>query len=57
MWKDFSEYIIENYKNASRIVEVGVGGFPRVALTLQEHLNMDIIMTDIKPYHDICDCR
>ena len=34
------------------IVEVGVGGFPLVALTLQEHLNMDIIMTDIKPYHD-----
>ncbi len=52
MWKDFSEYIIENYKNASRIVEVGVGGFPRVGLTLQEHLNMDIIMTDIKPYHE-----
>jgi uncharacterized protein len=52
MWKDFSEYIIANYKNASLIVEVGVGGFPMVALTLQEHLNMDIIMTDIKPYHD-----
>jgi uncharacterized protein len=52
MWKDFSEYIIANYKDASLIVEVGVGGFPWVALTLQEHLNMDIIMTDIKPYHD-----
>ena len=52
MWKDLSDYIIANYKNASRIVEVGVGGFPLVALTLQEHLNMDIIMTDIKPYHD-----
>ncbi len=51
MWKDFSEYIITNYKNASRIVEVGVGSFPGVALTLQKHLNMDIIMTDIKPYH------
>jgi uncharacterized protein len=52
MWKDLSDYIIVNYKNASRIVEVGVGRFPLVALTLQEHLNMDIIMTDIKPYHD-----
>jgi uncharacterized UPF0146 family protein len=51
MWKDFSEYIISNYKNASLIVEVGVGNFPLVAITLQEHLNMDIIMTDIKPYH------
>ncbi len=53
MWNDFSEYIIANYKNASRIVEVGVGGFPLVGLILQEHLNMDIIMTDIKPYHDL----
>jgi uncharacterized UPF0146 family protein len=52
MWKDLSNYIIANYKNANRIVEVGVGGFPLVALTLREHLNMDIIMTDIKPYHD-----
>ena len=52
MWKDFSEYIIANYGDASLIVEVGVGGFLLVALTLQEHLNMDIIMTDIKPYHD-----
>jgi len=51
MWKDFSEYIIANYEDASLIVEVGVGCFPLVALTLQEHLNMDIIMTDIKPYH------
>ncbi len=51
MWKDFSEYIIANYIDASLIIEVGVGGFPLVALTLQEHLNMDIIMTDIKPYH------
>ena len=52
MWKDFSEFIITHYKNASYIVEVGVGGFPLVALTLQEHLNMDIIMTDIKPSHE-----
>ena len=52
MWKDLSDYIIANYGNASRIVEVGVGGFPLVVLTLQEHLNMDIIMTDIKPYHN-----
>lgn len=52
MWKDLSDYIIANYKDATRIVEVGVGGFPLVALTLQEHLNMDIIMTDIKPYHE-----
>jgi uncharacterized UPF0146 family protein len=52
MWKDFSDYIITNYRDASLIVEIGVGVFPLVALTLQEHLNMDIIMTDIKPYHN-----
>ena len=51
MWKDFIEYIVTNYKNASFIVEVGVGSFPLVAVTLQKHLNLDIIMTDIKPYH------
>jgi len=51
MWEDFLEYIITNYQNASKIVEVGVGNFPVVAITLQKHLNMDIIMTDIKPYH------
>lgn len=53
MWNDFSEYIIANYGNASLIVEVGVGGFNMVASTLKEHLNLDIIMTDIKPYADV----
>ena len=48
----FFNYIIANYRDASLIVEVGVGGFPLVALTLQEYLNMDIIMTDIKLYRD-----
>lgn len=52
MWKDFTNYIIANYWNASLIVEVGIGCFPLVAITLQEYLNMDIIMTDIKLYHD-----
>lgn len=53
MWNDFSEYIIANYGKASRIVEVGVGGFTVVAFTLKEHLNLDIVMTDIKPYANI----
>lgn len=52
MWNDFSDYIIKNYDNATRIVEVGAGSFTEVALNLQRHLKMDIIMTDIKPSHE-----
>lgn len=51
MWKDFSCYIINNYSDADKIVEVGVGSFVKVARNLQKYLNKDIIMTDIKPYH------
>lgn len=50
MWKDFAQYIINNYANADKIIEVAVGKFHDVALMLEEHLRMDIIMTDIKPY-------
>ncbi|AXV37193.1 MAG: hypothetical protein CIT01_02725 [Methanobacterium sp. BRmetb2] len=51
MWKDFSCYIINNYSDANKIVEVGVGNFIKVAQNLQKYLNKDIIMTDIKPCH------
>lgn len=52
MWNDFSEYIIGNYTHIHNIVEVGVGKFPRLARDLQEHLNLNIVMTDIKPSHE-----
>ncbi len=52
MWNDFSEYIIRNYSQSPLIVEVGAGHFKQVACYLKEHLKVDIIMTDIKPYHD-----
>ncbi len=52
MWNDFSDYIIKNYDSAVKIVEVGAGNFIEVALNLQKHLKMDIIMTDIKPSHE-----
>ena len=52
MWNDFSDYIIKNYDSATKIVEVGAGSFIEVALNLQRHLKMDIIMTDIKPSHE-----
>jgi uncharacterized protein len=53
MWVDFSEYIINNYKRADKIVEVGAGSFLEVALTLKEHLKMDIMVTDVKPGEEI----
>lgn len=49
MWEDFAQYIINNYANADKIVEVGVGKFHKVALTLKENLNSSMVMTDIKP--------
>ncbi|HHX99970.1 MAG TPA: hypothetical protein GX531_01125 [Methanothermobacter sp.] len=52
MWNDFIEYIIKHYSNSSLIVEIGVGNFLKVALYLKEQLKVNIIMTDIKPYHD-----
>jgi uncharacterized protein len=50
MWSDFSHYIMKDYAHADKIVEVGVGRFPDVAIALKKHLKGDIIMTDIKPF-------
>lgn len=61
MWEDFAQYIINNYANADKIVEVGAGKFHKVALILIQNLNSSIVMTDIKPSYkkivqdDICD--
>jgi uncharacterized UPF0146 family protein len=52
MWSDFAEYIIKYYAQSTCIVEVGVGCFTKVARTLEEHLKVDIVMTDIKPCHE-----
>ncbi|OPX59593.1 MAG: hypothetical protein A4E25_01077 [Methanobacterium sp. PtaB.Bin024] len=52
MWNDFADYIIKHYSQSSLIVEVGAGHFQQVACNLKKHLKVDIIMTDIKPYHD-----
>ena len=49
MWNDFSQYIINNYAQADKIVEVGAGKFHKVALILQKNLKASIIMTDIQP--------
>jgi uncharacterized UPF0146 family protein len=49
MWKDFAQYIINNYVDADKIVEVGVGKFHMVGSILQENLKTTIVLTDIKP--------
>lgn len=48
MWKDFAQYIMVNYQDADKIVEVGVGNFHKVASILQENLKTNIVLTDIK---------
>ncbi|MFA0847870.1 UPF0146 family protein [Methanobacterium formicicum] len=52
MWSDFTEYIIKHYSQSSGIAEVAVGHFLQVGCDLKKRLEVDIIMTDIKPYHD-----
>lgn len=49
MWEDFAQYIITNYTDADKIVEVGVGKFHKVASVLKQNLKTCIVMTDIKP--------
>jgi uncharacterized protein len=49
MWEDFAQYIINNYANSDKIVEVGVGKFHKVGSILKENLKATIVLTDIKP--------
>lgn len=49
MWNDFAQYIINNYADADKIVEVGVGKFHKVDSILMENLKTTIVLTDIKP--------
>lgn len=42
-YEDIAEYILRNYKN--KVVEVGVGSLPHVALLLKDKL--DVVVTDI----------
>jgi uncharacterized UPF0146 family protein len=42
-YKDIAEYILNHYKN--KVVEVGVGSLPHVALLLKDKL--DVVVTDV----------
>jgi uncharacterized UPF0146 family protein len=54
-YEDIAEYILRNYKN--KVVEVGVGSLPHVALLLKDKL--DVVMTDVndQKYAGIRFCR
>jgi len=42
-YEDIAEYILNNYRN--KVVEVGVGSLPHVALLLKDKL--DVVVTDV----------
>lgn len=46
-----AEYIASNYKNSRKIVEVGIGRFPEIAIGLKRKIpEAEIIVTDINPH-------
>ena len=47
-YEDIAEYIIKNYRG--RVVEIGVGGLPHVALLLKDKL--DVVVTDVNEQKD-----
>ncbi len=54
------EYIASNYKGSRKIVEIGVGRIPQIALGLKEKLpETEIVVTDIEPNNleHIPDCH
>ncbi len=53
--EDIADYILKNYRN--KVVEVGVGSMPHVALALKNR--MDVVVTDIneQEYAGVRFCR
>ena len=52
-WQNLVEYIINNYKNSSKIVEVGVGKILEPSEKLREKLpNTEIISVDLYPANE-----
>lgn len=53
IWSNFTEYIINNYKNSGKIVEVGVGKILEPSNILKKELpDTDIKLVDIYPSDD-----
>lgn len=50
VWENFSEYIINNYQDSKKIIEVGVGKITEPSDILKKHLpNTTINLVDIYP--------
>lgn len=46
----FVEYVTENYRGAKKIVEVGVGRFPKVAIEIKRALpSTEVVVVDSNP--------
>ena len=53
IWSNFTEYIIDNYKDSRKIVEVGVGKILEPSNILKEKLpDTEIKLVDIYPSND-----
>jgi len=54
-YEDIADYILKNYRN--KVIEVGVGNMPHVALELKDRL--DVVVTDIneQEYAGVRFCR
>lgn len=53
VWDNFTEYIINNYEDASLIIEVGVGSILEPSNILKDKLeNATVRCVDIKPTND-----
>ena len=50
VWENFSEYIINNYQDSKKIIEVGVGKITEPSDIIKKHLpNTTINLVDIYP--------
>ena len=50
MWNDFYQYLLDEAGNSkTKIVEVGIGQFTRIADKLSENENITLIKVDINP--------
>ena len=53
IWSNFTEYIINNYYNSQKIVEVGVGKILEPSTILKKNLtNTEIKLVDIHPSNE-----
>lgn len=52
MWKDLALYIINNSAPGDKVIEIGAGKFLEVSSIIKECSNVNLIVTDIKPFQE-----